>query len=368
MTSRKFLILFVLCGFFVSHAPTSVFAQDDPPAETVKKKKKKKKKAKEPEPEPEPEAEPEPEPEPEAEPEPEPEPEPEAQVLFQESIADTQVEEPTSVESTLTSEFSVIRIGVDAVLLGGGLLLVASPSTLGQEAVSFSSPTRDSFDYDTSIKFHGDLEEGSPFLFGAGDVLGYATIGLPALWYTASGLKTIFTGSAFLDSSEYADYAFLGYMEAMAYTAAATGVMKAMFARERPYKAFLRSGYGDIDSEANDSFVSALTAFTFASAAYTSRDVSDWMVANEFSPLVADLVSYGTLYGVSTLVGLGQVYQQEAYLSDVLVAAVVGTLAGNLAHASHFGHTGEPQGLALSPVLIRGQSAYVTGVGLSSTW
>ena len=361
MKSQKIFVMMLLLAFFASHVPFAAFAQDEPT--TTKKKKKKKKK----EPEPEVVEEPEPEPEPEEEPEPDAEP------AFTESLADDPANQAESTDSTvsLTDEFSLIRLGVDAVLLGGGAaLILGGPSTLGQDATSIGAPSRESLDYDLSISFHGDLQDGSPFMFGASDIIGYSLVAIPGLWYASSALKDWATGSAFLDSqTDHTGLAFAGYFETMAYTAAATGLMKAVFARDRPYRALLRKGYDpSLNDDANDSFVAALTSFSFASAAYASQDLATWLIKQDISPIVAYSSSYLGLYGAATLVGLGQVYQQEAYFSDAMVGALVGTLVGNLVYATHFDDDGNPDSMAFAPTMIPTNDSFVAGIGVTSNW
>ena len=355
MFSKFFLVRFLCALIAFSVVSPSVVEAQDSTKSSKKKKSSKKTKKEEPPPE-------EPETESEATAEAEEleaavaeeveavvEEEPAAESVFAtSSIADIEAEkraEKIAAERIpREANFSGAGLVLDTTVLAlGGVLTLMGQDLVGTTDPSFGAPQRGSWDYDISLKFHGDLAEGSGFLFGVGDIAGYAVIGVPALALGSTYLWLMLNEEPILATqSRNVDHAFWGFFRTMAWTSLSVGITKTLFARQRPYQAFVRTAYGD--SDVNDSFVSTLTTFAFASASYSSWGLRDWMVNDlGYSNVAGTLIPFGTFYGLATLTAVAQIYQQEAYLSDVVVGGLIGSLVGNLVYATHFDHLGTPE-------------------------
>lgn len=310
--------------------------------------------------------------------------EPDAEPLFrdQETLAEEEAEEVERLaidRVPLDQNFSMLRLGIDAVALGGGLTLVLlDGDLLGKEFASMGAPVRGSLDYDVSIAFHGDLQEGSEYLGGASDILGYTLTLGPALFYGVSAGWWALQGETLLGSqTANIDHSFWGYFETMAWTAFFAGALKTFVGRERPYSAFERSAYGDVDAEGfQGGFPSSFASFSFAAAAYVSRDLSAFLDRQDFGFWTSVALPYGLLYGTAAIVSAGRIYQQQAYFSDALVGATIGALVGNLVWIDHFDDDGNPEGssesddesVSLAPTLIRDRNEITWGMGVNAMW
>ncbi len=292
--------------------------------------------------------------------------EPEAETVFDDQMEEApEVEQPEELPAgrmPIAANFSTIELIVDGLALGaGGALILLDGDLFGKTAPSMGSPEKGSLDYDLSIGFHGDLLEGEAYFFGISDIMGYTLIGAPLLWYGISAGVLWSGGDPMLDSqSVNIDHSLWGYIETLAWTAAATGLTKAVTGRDRPYKAFERPGYGDTNEEWQSSFFSTMAAFSFASAAYVSWDLTDNLIHKQkMGYLLGRVVPFTVLYGTATLASLGVMYQQEAFFTDVFVGAAVGSLIGNLVYVTHFDSKGDPN-LRHPDALEKSESAQVT--------
>jgi membrane-associated phospholipid phosphatase len=113
--------------------------------------------------------------------------------------------------------------------------------------------------------------------------------------------------------------------EALALSGAATGLVKGIAGRQRPYvddgdadDFALGAGFG---SGARTSFPSGHTTAAFAVAAAVAAETRHWWpgAPGVVSPL---------LYGAASLVGLARVYDARHWASDVILGAAIGTAAG----------------------------------------
>lgn len=280
----------------------------------------------------------------------------------------------------LSTNFSTLRLVGDALALGaGGTLILLDGDVLGVEFASMGAPTRASIDYDVSIGFHGDLQEGGKFLGGSSTILGYTLILGPAAFYGLSAGWVALQSETLLDSQTInIDHKFWGYFETMAWTALTTGLLKSLVGRDRPYRAFARDGYGDIEETGyQGGFPSAFAAFSFASASYLARDLSNHLSDTGSGFLVASVMPYGLLYGTAALVSAGRIFEQQAFLSDVLVGATLGSLVGHLVYSTHFDSNGAPaEGdpsaeharFDIGPDLIPTNNSVTMGLGVRGLW
>ncbi len=310
--------------------------------------------------------------------------EPDAEPLFQneETLAEERADEAERLEIDrvpLSENFSFLRLGIDGAALGGGMALVLlDGDILGKETPSMGAPRRGSIDYDISIALHGDLQEGSAYLGGASDILGYTLTLGPAAFYGVSAAWWAIQGEPLLGwQSANIDHSFWGYFETMAWTAFVTGALKTLIGRDRPYAAFERSAYGDVDDEGfQGAFPSSFAAFSFASAAYVARDLSAFLTRQGAGFWTSTALPFTVLYGTAALVSAGRIYQQQAYFSDALVGATIGALIGNLVWIDHFDSDGNPDGAAisdeesvfLSPGLIRNRNEVTWTLGVSGAF
>lgn len=114
--------------------------------------------------------------------------------------------------------------------------------------------------------------------------------------------------------------------EAVFVGAAASGVLKVMLGRARPYTSadtnahnfgFLR-GLKGTDYQ---SFPSGHATSAFAAAAAVSAETSEWWPQTKW-------ILGPVLYGGAALVGLSRIYDDKHWASDVVMGAAVGTFAG----------------------------------------
>ncbi len=314
----------------------------------------------------------------------EPEEEPadgEAEEQAEEEEADRDEEEPPVVAADrvpLTHNFSSAELITTGVVLPVGLgLAIGGTRLFGEPPASMTTPELGSLDYRLSIASHGDLREGTPFLFGIFDVGGIAYPSLLGGFYLLSGMYLWAADKPLLDSqSVNIDHSMIGMAQTVGWTALAAGMTKLLTGRQRPYAAFDRTAYGDPEATgANGSFFSTTAALSFAMSSFAARDYADWATRNGQNPVTGIIAPYAVLYGVSSLIGYSSIYNQQHYLSDILVAAVIGSLIGNLSYVAHFDGDGNPReryvevAQALGPVLLKSPAGKAKmGLGLNWRW
>ena len=114
--------------------------------------------------------------------------------------------------------------------------------------------------------------------------------------------------------------------EAVVLATGITGVLKGLIGRSRPYVAKdsnpndFAFGKG-FSGEDRSSFPSAHTAVAFAAAASVTSELAHLWPGN--SALVAPV-----LYGGATLVGIGRMYHDKHWASDVAIGAGIGIFSG----------------------------------------
>ncbi len=307
----------------------------------------------------------------------------EAEKAGENAEAEGAEEAPAPAETTgaarvpLAANFSnaeIITAG-SVFTLGMGLL-VFGPDLLGAPDPSIGIPEVGSFDYDTSARFHGDLVNPGKFLFGVPDYTGLIAFPVGGtLFYMGSAAYFWGTGETVFGQSVNIDHSAIGFIEAMGWTALATGVTKQLTGRERPYKALNRREFQPEETpDSNVSFFSGHTSISFAAASYMALDLSDHLMQGGSGWWTGRFLPFFSLYGLASLVGVSRVYDQKHWASDVLIGAAVGGLIGNLTYVAHFDTDGNPRirnpealdvEVSLAPITtVSGDQ----GVGLVGSW
>lgn len=288
------------------------------------------------------------------------------------------------------SNAELVLLGVvyptSAVLtLWGGKILPAPVPSIG-------SPDPLSIDYRVSNALHGDLETGNRFLGGVPDKSAYVLGVAPALYFvTASGYRAATGKQLFGFEGQHIYHSTLAFAEAYAWTGLLTNGAKFLVGRPRPYVALERDAYAWKPTENNLSFFSGHASLAFAAAGFLGRDISDGLYHRllvDWEPvpryLVGRVVPFTVSYGLAGLIAFSRVYDQQHYLSDVLIGATVGTLTTNLVYSARFDHNGAPRqrhavgstaatgtkrvSSTFAPALVSGGEVAVPGLGLSGSW
>lgn len=121
-------------------------------------------------------------------------------------------------------------------------------------------------------------------------------------------------------------------LEAILLSAGATGIIKGVAGRARPYvradtvpfdfgfgRGFRDRGY--------QSFPSGHTSTAFAFAASTTLEMSRMVDENDWWPGWKYVIG-GAMFGGATMVGVSRVYHDQHWASDVIAGAAIGTFSG----------------------------------------
>lgn len=115
--------------------------------------------------------------------------------------------------------------------------------------------------------------------------------------------------------------------EAVLVSDVATGLLKGLTGRQRPYVSAERDaddfgfGRGFRQMGASTSFPSGHTATAFAAASAVTAEVSHWWPRSTW-------IVGPAMYGGATLVGLSRMYHNRHWASDVALGAAIGTFSG----------------------------------------
>ena len=247
----------------------------------------------------------------------------------------------------LAENFTAEELGATAVLSALNLgLALAEPSL-----VELRDPALGVWGWDEAIS---DALYPGPgagrFGWGVPDLTG--EVALPAVtigFYAADALALWGKGTS-ISGDPNADHELFALLEGYSATVFLTEAAKLGVGRTRPVLALDRPDPPDLGEEATLSFFSGHTSSSFYLAAFLWRDLSDWLVydklgdATDGTRLWAGRIApAAALYGVAGVVGLSRIIDQRHYFSDVLVGALVGGAAGNLAYALHFDGAGRPR-------------------------
>lgn len=198
-----------------------------------------------------------------------------------------------------------------------------------------------SWDRDVSDALYPGAGSGR-FLGGAPDVGGQFVLPALALGYYGADAVALWTRGRSLTGDVNADHEFLAFAEAYAVTLAATQLAKLAVGRERPVYGLEREGAPPRDVEATLSFFSGHSSSSFCIAAFVSRDLGD-ALGPRLGTFRGRVLPAAALYGIAALVGLSRVIDQQHYVTDVLLGAAVGGVAGNLFYDAHFDDDGRPK-------------------------
>ena len=284
----------------------------------------------------------------------------------------------------LTQNYSWTEISVGTAALGlGAFLVVLGSDVMGEPTPSMGPPARGSLDYRISMKVHGDLSTGDSLLYGIPDMMGAVVLPVvPTAYYLGASTYYELTGNTvFEGQGPNLSHSAMGYVTTMGWTLLATGAVKHLVGRTRPYSALHRPQFAAHVADRNTSFFSGHSATAFATASFLAWDLSDHLVhhvyRNEESAfLVGRLLPFAGLYGVAGLTAFSRIYDQKHYFSDVVVGSLVGALIGNLVYLTHFDDRGQPRvqddstafRWTIEPTLARGKDASEVGLTLSSIW
>jgi len=246
----------------------------------------------------------------------------------------------------LTANYSPVGLIVTGVVAGtGSTLVLAGTNILGEPRASFGPPSRGSLDYGVSIHAHGDLAEGGSFLLGIPTIAGWALPAVAGGYYLVSALYYGISDAPMIGAQSNAiDHKAIGYAQTLGWTALAVGAARLAFGRERPYVALARPAFAQDNLADTTSFLSARSALSFAFASYVSRDVGNYLVNRAgWNFLPGRLIPAVVAYGVATLASVAHVRDQQNFLSDEVVGAVLGGVIGNCVYAIHFDDQGNPR-------------------------
>jgi membrane-associated phospholipid phosphatase len=247
-------------------------------------------------------------------------------------------------------ELSPLQMGLAfGAAAGGVFLLTAGDLVFSPPTPGMGTPAADSVDAEISRSLYRPGE--GRFLWGLPDFGGaYVLPVLPVFAYGAVWL----TGNP--GEGALAARHLFGYVEVMGWTYLATGIVKYMVGRARPYteEANNHPELRKHESEDTLSFFSGHASSTFALASFTTRDLALALRRTRLarSGPVAGLL-WGTVfpytlgYGVATLVSMSRLIDQQHWPSDVLMGALMGGLIGQLGYTAHFDRQGQPRVRAL---------------------
>ena len=276
----------------------------------------------------------------------------------------------------LSENFGRAELITTAVVLPLGLgLAIGGPSLFGEPRASMTSPRLGSLDYRLGIASHGDLLEGSPFVFGIFDIAGVAYPAALGTFYLVSGLYLWGADETlFRSQSINIDHSMVAMAQTVGWTALTAGVVHLFIGREKPYAAFERSAYGDPESAGtNLAFVSTTAALSFAMAGFAARDYAAFAKRNGQNFVTGAILPHALLYGMSAMIGYSAIFNQQHYFSDIAVSALIGALIGNLSYVAHFDAEGRPRtnrsalASSIGPTLLSHPDERTTvGVGVST--
>lgn len=168
-----------------------------------------------------------------------------------------------------------------------------------------------------------DIRQDSTFnRLAQNSAVGFETISTPGAYIIGGGL---YLYGRLAKKPDVADFGWHG-TEAVFVAMGATGLLKGMLGRARPYVSDatnprdFRFGAGFSTSD-RQSFPSGHTTTAFAAAAAVTSEIR--RLQPKALPYVATV-----MYGGATLVGLSRMYHDKHWASDVALGAAIGTFSG----------------------------------------
>ena len=163
------------------------------------------------------------------------------------------------------------------------------------------------------------------------------------------------------------DVAALGLhgLEAILLSTGATGIIKGLTGRARPYARAdtvpfdFRFGRG-LRDRAYQSFPSAHTSTAFAFAASTTVEMSHIVDKKDWWPGWKYVIG-GAMFGGATMVGVSRMYHDQHWASDVVAGAAIGTFSGiKTVSYAHRNPTNRIDGWLLAMTVLPGWDGGVT--------
>jgi PAP2 superfamily protein len=145
----------------------------------------------------------------------------------------------------------------------------------------------------------------------------------------------LYLGGRLAHNERMADLGLHG-TEAIIVGLTATGILKGIAGRARPYKDFenphdFRLFRGFTGGSDYSSFPSGHTLTGFAAASAVTAETSRWWPHSTW--YIAPV-----MYGGATLIGLSRMYNNKHWASDVMLGAAIGTFAGRKVVQYHHSH------------------------------